>query len=144
FPSRPQILRSWIRRASSAKSPVVCVATDAPNSGRLGIGAVDTLASGSIAADLMGRFLGGREGSIAVTLFDMAITEHAEKYAAFESTLRTFYPNLKLLKPVEDHNVQLEAYSKCRQLFEACPDLSGIYITTEASIPVLDAARDAN
>ena len=31
-----QILRSWIRRASRAKIPVVCVATDAPNSGRLG------------------------------------------------------------------------------------------------------------
>src|SRR3984893_10688914 len=142
FPSRPQILRSWIRRASRAKIPVVCVATDAPNSGRLGIVAVDTLASGSIAADLMGRFLGGREGSIAVTLFDMAITEHAEKYAAFESTLKTFYPNLLLLKPIEDHDVDKEAYRKCCKLFEEHPDLSGVYISTEASIPVLKAASD--
>ena len=38
------------------------------NSGRLGIVAVDTLASGSIAADLMGRFLNGREGSVAITV----------------------------------------------------------------------------
>jgi LacI family transcriptional regulator len=143
FPSRPQVLRSWIRRAPRARIPVVCVATDAPQSGRLGIVAIDTMASGSIAADLMGRFLGPREGSIAITLFDMAITEHAEKYAAFESTLRTFYPNLKLLKPVEDHDVEAEAYSKCRMLFETCPDLLGIYVTTEASIPVLNAARDA-
>jgi LacI family transcriptional regulator len=144
FPSRPQVLRPWTRGASRGCIPVVCVATDAPNSGRLGIVAIDTLASGSIAADLMGRFHGPREGSIAITLFDMAITEHAEKYAAFESTLRTFYPNLQLLKPVEDHNVQAEAYSKCRKLFEECPNLSGIYVTTEASIPVLEAARDAN
>src|SRR5438552_9206934 len=79
FPSRPQVLRSWIRRASRARIPAVCVATDAPNSGRLGMVGIDTLASGSIAADLMGRFLGGREGSIAVTLFDMVISEHAEK-----------------------------------------------------------------
>jgi LacI family transcriptional regulator len=144
FPSRPQVLRSWIRRASRAQIPVVCVATDAPNSGRLGIVAVDTLASGSIAADLMGRFVGAREGSIAITVFDMAITEHAEKCAAFENTLRTFYPNLHLLKPVEDHDVESEAYSKARKLFEKCPDLAGIYVTTEASIPVLHAARDAN
>ncbi len=143
FPSRPQVLRSWIRRASRAKIPVVCVATDAPNSGRLGIVSIDTLASGSIAADLMGRFLGRREGSIAVTLFDMGITEHAEKYAAFESTLRTFYPNLQLLKPIEDHDVEAEAYNKCRKLFEKCPDLAGVYVTTEASIPVLKAASDA-
>jgi LacI family transcriptional regulator len=143
FPSRPQVLRSWIRRTPRARIPVVCVATDAPHSGRLGIVAIDTMASGSIAADLMGRFLGPQEGSIAITVFDMAITEHAEKYAAFESTLRTFYPNLQLLKPIEDHDMEAEAYGKCRMMFEKCPNLSGIYVTTEASIPVLQAARDA-
>jgi len=136
-------LRPWIRRASRARIPVVCVATDAPNSGRLGIVAIDTLASGSIAADLMGRFLAAQSGSIAITVFDMAITEHAEKYSAFESTLRSFYPNLQLLKPIEDHDVEKEAYRKCRKLFEQHPDLTGIYVTTEASIPVLKAACDA-
>src|SRR5579872_6255749 len=144
FPSRPEKLRIWIRRASRASIPVVCVATDAPNSGRLGIVAVDTLASGSIAADLLGRFIGGREGSVAITVFDMAITEHAEKYAAFESTLLEFYPKLHLLKPVEDHDLEKEAYRKCRKLFEQHPELVGIYVTTEASIPVLKAATDAN
>ncbi len=144
FPSSPQTLRPFVRRAARAHIPVVCVATDAPNSGRLGIVAVDTLASGSIAADLMGRFVAGRHGSIAITVFDMAITEHAEKYAAFESTLKSFYPNLQLLKPIEDHDIENEAYRKCRKLFEEHPDLAGIYVTTEASIPVLKAARDAN
>jgi len=143
FPSRPEALRTSIRRASRARIPVVCVATDAPGSGRLGIVSIDTLASGSIAADLMGRFIGSKEGSVAITVFDMAITEHSEKCAAFESTLRSFYPNLRLLKPVEDHDVEKEAYRKCRKLFEQTPDLVGIYVTTEASVPVLKAACDA-
>ena len=144
FPSRPQNLRPFLRRATRAHIPVVCVATDAPHSGRLGIVAVDTVASGSIAADLMGRFIGQREGSIAATLFDMAITEHAEKFSAFESTLKTFYPNLHPLKPIEDHDIEKEAYRKARRLFDEHPDLIGIYVTTEASIPVLRAAQDAN
>jgi len=143
FPSRPQVLRPWIRRASRAHIPVVCVATDAPESGRLGMVAIDTLASGSIAADLMGRFLGPCQGSVAITVFDMAITEHAEKYAAFDDTLQSFYPNLCLLKPIEDHDIEAEAYGKSRELFERFPSLCGIYVTTEASIPVLNAARDA-
>jgi LacI family transcriptional regulator len=143
FPSRPEALRPWIREASRAQIPVVCVATDAPNSGRLGMVAIDTLASGAIAADLMGRFMGGRSGSVAITVFDMAITEHAEKYSAFQSTLASFYPNLQLLKPLEDHDVEREAYRKCRKLFEERLDLAGIYVTTEASIPVLQAACDA-
>ncbi len=144
FPSRPEALRPWIRRASRAGIAVVCVATDAPNSGRLGVVSVDTLASGSIAADLMGRFIAGKEGSVAITVFDMAITEHAEKYAAFEATLKNFYPSLQLLRPIEDHDVEKEAYRKCSKLFEQHPELVGIYVTTEASIPVLNAACDAN
>jgi LacI family transcriptional regulator len=143
FPSRPETLRPWIRKASRSHIPVVCVATDAPNSGRLGIVAIDTLASGAIAADLMGRFLGVRTGSVGITVFDMGITEHAEKYGAFESTLKSFYPNLELLRPIEDHDVEREAYRKCRKLFEERSDLTGIYVTTEASIPVLKAACDA-
>ena len=143
FPSRAEKLRPWIRRASRERIPVVCVATDAPKSGRLGIVAVDTLASGAIAADLMGRFLGGK-GAVAVTVFDMAITEHAEKFAAFEGTLQSFYPDMRLMKPIEDHDLEAEAYQKCRDLFERAPDLAGIYVTTEASVPVLKAARDAN
>jgi LacI family transcriptional regulator len=144
FPSRPEVLRPSVRRARRDSIPVVCVATDAPDSDRLGMVAIDTFASGSIAADLMGRFIGPRQGSIAVTVFDMAITEHAEKYAAFENTLRTFYPNLHLLKPIEDHDVEAEAYSKCLEVFQSCPDIAGVYVSTEASIPVLEAARDAN
>lgn len=142
FPSHPNTFRPWIKRASRARIPVVCAVTDAPDSGRLGIVAIDTLASGSIAADLMGRFFHGQEGDVAITLFDMAITEHAEKAAAFERTLRTFYPKLRLLKPVEDHGMEAEAYSKCRILFEENPNLRGVYVTTEDSIPVLKAAQD--
>lgn len=143
FPGQPDALRPWIRRASRAHIPVVCVATDAPQSGRLGIVSIDTLASGSMAADLMGRFLSGREGAIAITLFDMAITEHAEKYTAFEATLRSFYPNLRLLEAIEDHGLASEALCKCRQLFSEHSDIVGIYVTTEASVPVLNAAEEA-
>lgn len=144
FPSNPERLRPWIRTALRARIPVVCVATDAPNSGRLGIVAVDTLASGAVAADLMGRFLGARHGSVAITLFDREITEHSEKYAAFAATLRSFYPNLHVLDPIEDHDMEGESYSKCRRLFEEQPDVAGIYVTTEASMPVVKAARDAS
>jgi LacI family transcriptional regulator len=142
FPGNLKGLQPWIQRASRAGTPVVCVATDAPNSGRRGIVAIDTLVSGAIAADLMGRFLVGRRGAIAITVFDLAITEHAEKYAAFEATLRSLYPHLEVLKPIEDHGTEAEAYSKSRKLFEERRDLAGVYVTTEASIPVLKAARD--
>jgi LacI family transcriptional regulator len=142
FPSRPQSLHSWMRRASRSSIPVVCVATDAPNTGRLAVVSIDTLASGSLAADLMGNFLGGK-GKVAVTLGSLAITEHAEKQKAFASTLLTLHPKMLLQETIEDHNVESEAYEKSRDLFRKHPDLAGVYVTTEASLPVLNAARDA-
>jgi LacI family transcriptional regulator len=143
FPTRPHKLRPWIRRASRHNIPVVCVVTDAPNTSRLAVISIDTLASGSLAADLMGRFLRGT-GKIAVTLSDLAITEHAEKWAAFEKTILSLYPKMRVLRPIEDHDVEFEAYDKSRKLFAAQPDIAGIYVTTEASIPVINAARDVH
>jgi LacI family transcriptional regulator len=142
FSSRPEKLRNRLRRASRNRIPVMCVTTDAPNTGRLAVVSIDTMASGALVADLMGRFSQGK-GPVAVTLSDLGITEHAEKYSGFQKTMRTFYPKMRVLDPVEDHDIEPEAYQKCRKLLEAHPDLAGIYVTTEASIPVLNAARDA-
>lgn len=142
FPSRPGELRRVMRRAARLQIPVVCVSTDAPDTGRLAVVSIDTMVSGSLAADLMGRILAGK-GKVAVTLSDLAITEHAEKVNAFKNTLRSFYPQMLVLDPVEDHDIDAEAYEKSRKLFRAHPDLTGVYVTTEASIPALKAARDA-
>ena len=72
-----------------------------------------------------------------------AITEHAEKSKAFESTLGKLYPEIQFVEMIEEHDIESEAYEKCRTLFSRHPDLAGIYVTTEASIPVLNAAREA-
>ena len=141
FPSRPQRFCAWMRKASPSKIPVVCVATDAPNTGRLAVVSVDTFASGALAADLMGGFLGGK-GKVAVTLSSLAITEHAEKQRAFASTLQSLHPEMQLQATVEDHNQESEAYERSRELFIQYPDLAGVYVATGASIPVLHAARD--
>jgi len=141
FPSRPKNFRAWMKRAKT-KTPVVCVSTDAPDSGRVGVVSIDTMASGSLAAGLLGKFLGGK-GKVAATLSALSINEHAEKLRAFEATLKSFDPGMQILEPIEDHDTESEAYDKCAKLFAAHPDLAGLYVTTEASIPVIEAARDS-
>ncbi len=74
---------------------------------------------------------------------DAEITEHAEKYSAFAMTLAKLYPAMQLESAIEDHDLEAEAYGKSMALFAAHPDLAGIYVTTEASMPVIRAARDA-
>src|SRR5207248_3402671 len=62
----------------------------------------------------------------------------------FQKTLKSLHPEISLLAPVEDHDVESEAYDKCSKLFSSHPDLAGIYVTTEASMPVVRAAQDAH
>lgn len=141
FPTRPKALRPLMRRATREKIPVVYVVTDAPGTGRLSVVSIDTVASGALAADLIGRILRG-QGKVAVTLSDMGIVEHAEKYQAFANTIWKIYPHMHVEEPVEDHDVDGITYEKAHALLSRHPDLAGIYVTTEASIPVLNAARD--
>ena len=142
YPSQPEHMRCWMRRAMRAQIPVICVTTDAASTGRLAVVSIDTMISGSLAADLLGRLLKGN-GKVALTLGDLAITEHAEKRQAFMDTLRRFYPAMSLVETIEDHAFNAEAYEKCRKLFAAHPDMAGIYVCTEVCLPVVDAARDA-
>src|SRR5512146_3253514 len=135
FPSNPDSMKPLMRWAGRENIPVVYVATDAPGTGRLAVVQVDTFASGSLAADLMGRLV-RRPGKIAVTLFRAAITEHAEKYKAFRDTISRLYPTLSVLEPIEDYDVDNISYEKTRNVIDSHPDLIGIYVTTEASIPV--------
>jgi LacI family transcriptional regulator len=142
FPSQPENFRAWMKRAANTKTPVVCVSTDAPDSGRIGVVSIDTMASGSLAASLLGKFAGGK-GKVAATLSALSINEHVEKFHAFQATLKSLHPDMQILEPIEDHDAESEAYDKCRQLLASHPDLAGLYVTTEASIPVVEAARDS-
>lgn len=141
FPSRPHSLYSRMQQASCTNIPIVCVVADAPNLDKVAVVSVDAFASGALAADLMGSFVTGT-GKVAVTLSSLTITEHAEKYRAFANTLQSLHPRLQLLATIEDHDIESEAYAKSRELFIRHPDLAGVYVTTEASAPVLKAARD--
>jgi LacI family transcriptional regulator len=142
FPSRPKNFRAWMKRAAKSKTPVVCVSTDAPDSGRIGVVSIDTMTSGSLAASLLGKFTGGK-GKVAATLSALSINEHVEKFRAFDETLKQLHPRMQVLEPIEDHDAESEAYDKSRRLFAEHPDLAGLYVTTEASIPAIEAARDA-
>jgi LacI family transcriptional regulator len=142
FPSDPESVKPLMRRAAKSNVPVVFVATDAPGTGRISVVSIDTMASGSLAADLMGRLVQGK-GTVAVTLFDADITEHAEKFDAFKSTMQSLYPAIRVHDPIEDHDLDEVAYEQCRKLIAGNPDLVGMYVTTENSTPVINAVRDA-
>src|SRR6202142_1435229 len=138
---RPQDLRLPILKASRAQIPVVSVVTDAPGTARLAVVSIDSPASGALAGELMSRMVQGK-GKFAVITGDLAITDHAEKYNSFRGAVHDSFPSVQVLEPVQNHEDETEAYETCRALLQEHPDLSGLYISTANSSPVLQALQD--
>jgi LacI family transcriptional regulator len=120
---------------------VVAVSTDAPGTARLAVVAIDSLASGSLAGELLGRLSRGA-GELAVVTGDLRITDHAEKFSSFKDSVQALFPEMKVLRPLQNHEDEAEAYAECKRLFSTHPRLEGLYISTANSPPVLEALKD--
>jgi len=137
-PGHPGPLKSLIRRAKRANIPVVCVATDAPHTDRLTVVSIDPFASGSLAGELIARFLGGA-GTVAIATGDLAVSDHAQKFEAFSKVTASLFPKIHLLPIVETHDNDAEAYEKFRDLLRRQPGMSAVYVATSNSLPILRA-----
>jgi LacI family transcriptional regulator len=140
-PGHPGTLKSLIRRAKRANIPVVCVATDAPDTDRLSVVSIDPFASGSLAGELIGRFLSGT-GTVAVAIGDMAVSDHAQKFEAFSKVTASLFPQVQLVPVIETHDSDTEAYDKFRDMLRREPGISAVYVATSNSMPILKALEE--
>ncbi len=128
------IIRNFVARGT----PVVCVASDAPRSGRIASVAVDATVSGGIAAELFARAL-PKPSCVAAVTGDLSTQDHAEKLRGFAATLATIAPHLSLLPAIESHDIPQDARRKTLALLQHKPRPTAVYISTANSIPVLRA-----
>jgi LacI family transcriptional regulator len=141
-PGRPETLAPLMRKAAERRVPVVCVNTDAPQVEHLVTVCVDSLTTGSLVGELMGRFL-RRQGSVMVVTGQLSTIDHAQKVKGFRGALAEMWPELRVAAIVEAHDHEQEAYDKSRKLLTSTPDIAGVYVSTANSLPVLRAVEDA-
>jgi len=140
-PGQPVTLAPLLKKAAARGLPVVCVNTDAPDVEHLVTVCVDSLTTGALAGELMGRFLGG-EGRVMVVTGQLGTIDHAQKVTGFRRAVSEMWPDLRVDAIVEAHDHEQEAYDKSRQVLTATPDIGGVYVSTVNSIPVLRAIED--
>jgi len=137
-PGDPAKFDPLIRRLTAQGTPVVCVASDAPRSGRLASVSVDAAISGGIAAELFARTL-QKPANVAVITGDLSTLDHAEKLKGFAATAATIAPHLSLLPAMETHERPKDAWRETLGLLHRKSRPAGIYISTANSLPVLRA-----
>src|SRR5471030_1004999 len=92
------------------KIPVVTVASDLPDTGRLAYVGIDNRCAGRIAGELMGRFVG-----------------HEERDGAFRSVLRRRFPSCEVVATVESREDEQSTERLTRDAFKKYRELRGIY-----------------
>ena len=137
-PGNPEAVRGVIRKASRRNVPVVCVATDAPGTERLTVVRADPATSGAIAAELLGRVLWSK-GRVAVVTGSIMTATHGEILEGFRTTLASDFPEMQFSAVLEAHDDEDEAYRKTLELFSSGREISGLYVSTSNSMPVLRA-----
>jgi LacI family transcriptional regulator len=137
-PGNPRKLDPIINRLTTHGTAMLCVASDAPNSGRIGLVSAHAYTSGALAAELLAHKL-TRKAHVATITGELATLDHADKLRGFAATLAMHAPLLSLLPAVESHERPKEAYRQTIALLRGETKPQGLYISTANSIPVLQA-----
>lgn len=138
---RPRELIDVIRRIVAQGIPMLCVASDAPDTGRISSVSVDAYISGALAAELLSHKLQS-PSRVATITGDLATFDHAEKLRGFAATLAMLAPHLTLLPVVESHESPEDAYRQTISLLRSKARPDAIYISTANSLPVLRALEE--
>jgi LacI family transcriptional regulator len=106
---------------------VVTLVSDAPGSRRANYVGIDNPAAGRTAGSLIGRFLRGQKGTVAIITGSLSLRDHAERHFGFRQVLSAEYPDLIGLPPVEGRDDSARNHEIARALLDQHPDLVGIY-----------------
>ncbi len=120
-------VREAIDSVVAAGVVVVTLVSDAPSSRRVHYVGINNTAAGRTAGALLGRFVGGRAGKVALLAGSATLRDHAERQFGFEQVVRESFPSLAVLPLREgrdDHRINRDIVGA---LLAETPDLVGLY-----------------
>jgi LacI family transcriptional regulator len=131
-----------IARLREQGTAVVTLVSDLPGSGRDHFAGVDNIAAGRTAGSLMGRFLNGRPGSVAVIAGSMLVGDHRDRLAGFAERLREINPELDILPVMEGQDDPARVHQLVARQLRQVPGLAGIYNLGAGNRGLIRALRE--
>jgi LacI family transcriptional regulator len=134
----PKELKPLIDDAEQKGIRVVCVSTDAPDSKRSTIVCVEPKLNGSLAGELMGKFV-PPGAKVAVVAGMLTAEDHRKKTDGFSEAFPKHCPGGKIVDVIEGHEDEDESFQKTFDLLRRVPTLAGLYVNTVNCLPVCHA-----
>jgi LacI family transcriptional regulator len=136
----PKDLTPLINDAEAKGIRVVCVSTDAPESGRSSIVCVEPSLNGSLAGELMGKLV-PRDSQVAVVAGMLTAEDHRKKTAGFSEAFPRHCAGGKIVSVIEGHEDEDESFEKTSDLLRRIPSMAGLYVNTVNCLPVCRALK---
>ena len=140
-PSNTAQMTRLVRKAREKAIPVICVSTDAPESGRLTAVTPYPYYGGCMAAEVLAAGM-KKKGRLVVLAGDLQNLNQTEKVRGFTNTLAQTAPGLSV-SVVETRDDPARAYAGMLRCLRQMPEIGGLYVTGANSIAALQALREA-
>ena len=137
-------MREAVSALADTGIPVLTLISDLSHSRRIAYVGLDNRAAGRTAALLLGRFIGGRAGKVALIAGSRSYRAHEEREMGFlQPRCEEGVPALEVVGLREGHDDAERNYRQTRALLARHPDLVGIYNIGGASDGVARALKEA-
>jgi ribose transport system substrate-binding protein len=128
-----------IKKANEARIPVFTADIAAQESDVMSHIASDNIAGGRLAGEYLATHL-GKKGTVGI-INQPAITSVLDRVQGFREAIAR-YPDMKIVADVNGQGVRDMAMRAASDLFQAHPDINGIFgINDDSALGALDAAR---
>ena len=101
--------------------------SDIAHAPRLGYVGIDNRNAGRLAGHLLGRFVPGSAGEVALFAGSLSYRGHEEREMGFRHILAEDFPNLRIVELREVRDDLERSYAEAAALLAARPKLRGIY-----------------
>ena len=125
-PDTPQV-RDAARHLRERGAILVTLVSDLSDAGRDHFAGINNIAAGRTAGVLMGRFLGGRRGAVAVVAGSLMARDHVERRLGFDEILGSRFPDIAALPSLEAHDDAGTVAALLPRVLAGRSDIVGIY-----------------
>jgi LacI family transcriptional regulator len=120
-------VREAVRKLISQGVVVMTLVSDISHVGRVNYVGIDNRAAGRLAGYLIGRFVPGSAGKVALLAGTLAYRGHEEREMGFRHILQESFPQLAIVAAREVREDAERAYRETCALLDEHPDLRAIY-----------------
>ena len=121
------LVREAIRETAAAGTPVLTLISDIAQAPRVGYVGIDNRAAGRLAGHLLGRFVPGSAGEVALFAGSLRYRGHEEREMGFRHILADEFPKLRIVELREVRDDLERSYGEAKDLLAARPGLRGVY-----------------